>query len=110
MSERNELIVQYFNEGLRYAEIVYLLSTRHGIELSLRHLHRILRSLSLSRRLYSDAGSVVSYVMNTVEENGGLHGYRIMRQRCLERGLSVRMEDVATIMRICDRDGKFLYS
>jgi hypothetical protein len=107
--ERDVLISQYFYEGLTYEEITLVLYERHGIELSVRHLHRILRSLCLSRRMYSETGSVVDFVMNTVEQNGSLHGYRIMRQRCLESGLRVRMQDIATILRLCDPDGEAWY-
>lgn len=84
-NERDLLIFQYFREGLRYRYIVHVLSERHGISVSLRHLNRILRSLALSRRDYSDSGRAVDFVISAVQQNS--HGYRIMRQRCLESGL-----------------------
>ena len=103
--DRDSFISDYFQEGLSYANIVTVLRERHGIQISIRHLHRVLRSLSLRRREYSDARSVVEFVVNSIEHSGRNHGYRIMRQRCLANGLSARTQDVATILRICDPIG-----
>ena len=47
---RNELIKIYFMEGLKYMEIVLILFCHHNIKISVRHLKRILRSLTLQRR------------------------------------------------------------
>ena len=105
--DRDSLISSYFQEGLSYSNIVTVLRESHGIQISLRHLHRILRSLTLRRRVYSDPRSIVDFVVNSVENSGRNHGYRIMRQRCVANGLSVRTHDVATILRICDPIGTY---
>lgn len=108
--DRDDLVSKYFHEGLTYEDIVIVLREHHGISISLRHLHRISRSLMLRRRVYSDARSVVDFVANAIENSGRMHGYRIMRQRCLVNGLRLRAQDVATILRIYDPAGTFLIS
>jgi len=105
--DRDSLISSYFQEVLSYSNNVTVLRESHGIQFSLRHLHRILRSLTLRRRVYSDTRSVVDFVVNSVENSGRNHGYRFMRQRCVANGLSVRNHDVATILRICDPIGTY---
>ena len=96
--DRDSLI----SEGLSYANIVTVLRESHGIQISLRHLHIVLSSFTLRRREYSDARSVVDFVVNSIEHFGRNHGYIILRQRRFANGLSVRTQDVATILRICD--------
>jgi len=96
--DRDSLISSYFQEGLSYSNIVTVLRESHGIQISLLHLHRILRSLTLRQRVYSDARSVGAFVVNSVENSGRNHGYRIMRQRCVANGLSIQTHDVATIL------------
>ena len=64
--DRDSLISSYFQEGLSYSNIVTVLRESHGIQISLRHLHRILRSLTLRRRVYSDPRSIVDFVVNSV--------------------------------------------
>ena len=103
---RNDCILLYFNAGLTYEEIRFLLGDQHDIDISLRHLHRVLRGLMLRRRIYSDSRTVVDFISNAIEHSGPLHGYRVMRQRCIANGLRVRANDVATILRICDPRGK----
>jgi predicted AAA+ superfamily ATPase len=48
--ERGELIERYFKLGLKYKEICLFLLSLHGIEISVRHLKRILRQRQLARR------------------------------------------------------------
>lgn len=105
-TDRDVLVSRYFEQGLTYAEIVVVLREEHGISISVRHLHRVLRSLMLRRRNYSDPRSVVDFVTGSLGHSGRLHGYRLMRQRCLASGLRVRTQDVATILRIYDPVGK----
>ena len=47
--EREDLITNYFNQGLTNAEIVGFLVLRHGIVCSVRTLKRILKRLGLKR-------------------------------------------------------------
>ena len=48
--ERDKLIERYFKLGLKYKEICLFLLSLHCIEISVRHLKRILRQRQLGRR------------------------------------------------------------
>jgi hypothetical protein len=48
--ERDELIERYFKLGLKYKEICLFFLSLHGIEISVRHLKRILQQRQLGRR------------------------------------------------------------
>ena len=63
---RNVLMYRYFNEGLSYADIVRIMSENHDISISFRHLNRLLRSLGLRRRDYSDIPTVVDFILNEI--------------------------------------------
>ena len=53
--EWEKLIEFYFEMGLKYSEIKTVLSSRHGFEISERHLKRFLSERGLSQRKdYSD--------------------------------------------------------
>ena len=52
---RNRLILQYFNLGMKYAEIVAFLSSYHGITLSVQQLKRVLKQLGRSRRIFKSS-------------------------------------------------------
>ena len=107
MDTRSELIYGYFNEGLKYVDILTIMLDTHGIAISLRRLHRILRGggVNLRRRVYSDLPEIIDFVLGELETSGRFHGYRMMRQRCAANGLHVRTPDVADIMRVCDPIG-----
>ena len=77
----------------------------HGIAISLRHLHRILRGVNLRKRVYSDLPEIIDFVLGELETSGRFHGYRMMQQGCAANGLHVRTQDVADIMRVCDPIG-----
>ena len=59
---RDELIQDYFNLGLTAPEIVSFLVCLHGIQISLRHLKRVLKRLGCTRRNLSDLGEIVNGV------------------------------------------------
>ena len=48
--QRNDIIDHYFSLGLAYSEILAFLLCFHGMEISLRQLHRVLRRQGLRRR------------------------------------------------------------
>ena len=81
----DSFISDYLQEGLSYANIVTVLRERHGIQISIRHLHRVLRSLSLRRREYSDARSVVEFVVNSIEHSGRQNHATKMFGKWIER-------------------------
>ncbi|KAJ8305627.1 hypothetical protein KUTeg_016172 [Tegillarca granosa] len=47
---RDDLIALYFHVGYSVREILGFLVTRHGIAISERHIHRLLRRMHLVRR------------------------------------------------------------
>ena len=105
MDTQSELVYGYFNEGLKYVDIFTIMRDTHGIAISLRHFHRILRKVNLRRRVYSDLPEIIDFVLGELETSGPFHGYRMMRQKCAANGLHVRTQDVADIMRMCDPIG-----
>ncbi|KAK3088506.1 hypothetical protein FSP39_019978 [Pinctada imbricata] len=102
---RDNLIEQYFGQGLKYAEIVHVLKHDHGMSLSLRHVKRILQKLHLERRKYSDIRSVVDFIYVQLQSSGQLHGYRIMHEKCRQNGFNVKMNDVRLILKQLDPVG-----
>ena len=63
MGSRAELIQFYFGLGLTHKEIVLCLGFRHNVQISERHLRRLLRIMGLYRRKeLSDILDVAVYV------------------------------------------------
>ena len=68
----------YFHLGLKYREIVSLLALKHDVQISERHLKRILKWLNLARKRYSNIGRVIAFIQTELQGSGRLHGYRMM--------------------------------
>ena len=80
--ERDKLIERYFKLGLKYKEICLFLLSLHGIEISVRHLKRILRQRQLGRRRNpSSPNDVYEALHEEIEGSGRSIGYRSMHQR-----------------------------
>lgn len=105
--ERDELIERYFHLGFRYKEIILFLISCHGIEISERHLKRILRQRGLGRRTNpSSANDVFEAMHKELEGSGNSVGYRSMHQRLRDcRRLVVSRETVRQALRIMDPGG-----
>jgi hypothetical protein len=105
MDEREHLVAIYFDIGMSQLEILAALAT-HGYIISLRHLKRILSSMSLTRRKhYTDIAEVVTFIQKELSGSGKLHGYRWMWQKCVDNGINVRRNDVQHILSILDPEG-----
>ena len=89
---------------MRQNEILSVLSTDHGLTISLRTLQRRLQEHGLYRRLPSELDKAVSFIEEQVA-NSGLSGYRWMYTRCRQNGLLVTRDLVASILQIVDPDG-----
>ncbi len=101
-----QFIEFYFELGLKYKDIRSVLNTRHGFDVSERHLKRILRKKGLSRRKsYSALVDLVDFISHQLQYSGQLHGYRWMYTKCRERGLRVRKEDVRMVLKELDPAG-----
>lgn len=105
--ERDELIERYFQLGFSYKEIILFLISLHGIEISERHLKRILRQRGLGRRTHpSSANDVFEAMYKELEGSGNSVGYRSMHQRLRDcHRLVVSRETVRQALRIMDPDG-----
>ncbi|XP_063955289.1 uncharacterized protein LOC135154065 [Lytechinus pictus] len=105
MAGRDHLISLYFNLGMSYKEIIYILAQEHGIELSERHLKRILALNNFRRRHYTNLADVVQFIEHELQGSGQLHGYRMMHAKCRQNGMHVRKEDVRVILKYLDPEG-----
>ena len=104
---RLEAIRVYFNDGLRYMEIIVFLLLSHGIKLSLRQLKRILKTNGLYRnKHYSREADVKDLVSVEIENSGRCIGYRAMWRRLInDYHVRVPRDKVLQIMRDTDPEG-----
>lgn len=102
-----ELMKQYFYLGFTYAQITLLLFCRHNIKISVRHLKRILKQQSLSRRItYTPFNRVKDIVESELLFSGECIGYRSMWHRLKkDYHLNVKRNDVLLALRTLDPDG-----
>ncbi|KAL3866164.1 hypothetical protein ACJMK2_043492 [Sinanodonta woodiana] len=89
------LVELYFYMDFTYDEIAMILSIKHNMTISVRHLKRKLHELNLTRRKgYSDLDTVLSFIE-----------YPWMCQKCLLNGLKVKKEDIRFMLRMLDPQG-----
>ena len=106
MGSRAELIQFYFGLGLTHKEIVLCLGFRHNVQISERHLRRLLRIMGLYRRKeLSDILDVAVYVDQELSKSGQLHGYRWMHLKCIQNGFVVNQETVRLLIKMFDPVG-----
>lgn len=105
--DREQLIEHYFCLGFSYLEILCFLSLYHGISISIRQLHRILRNMRLRRRSsIRNWEFIVSALEYELEGTGQSLGYRSMQSRLrLRHDVNVDRETVRIILRFIDPDG-----
>ena len=104
---REELIGEYFNMGYCNKEIIVCLFLSHGIQLSIRHLKRILARMGLRRRsLNSNFDAIVDRIEEELKGSGSTVGYRAMWQRLrVDYGLSTSKEFVRKALKVIDPEG-----
>ena len=69
--------------------ILQFLLTYHNIELTMRHLHRILCKQKLFRKSKNVASrEILNSVAEELKESGSSYGYRFINQKCRMKGLS----------------------
>ena len=91
---REELIKCYFQSGFSYSEILVFLATFHGINLTLRHLHRLLREQNLFRRHhFMNWYDIIEFIQKEMLGSGENSGYRRMDQKLRMKGPS-RQKDI----------------
>ena len=58
VDERKSLVELYFHVGMKYKDIISILTEKHDITIRQRQLKRVLVGISLGRRRYSDLTDV----------------------------------------------------
>ena len=100
---REELTKCYFQSGFSYLEILVFLATFHGINLTLRHLHRLLREQSLCRRYhFTDLNVIIEVIQKKLLGSGKNFGYRTMHQKLRMKRVVTNCETVRLIINTLD--------
>lgn len=104
--DHNTLIENYFKLGFQYSEILAFLSALHGIQLSLRQLKRILRTMCLRRQKdHASVEEVVDIIQQELHGTGSGLGYRQMHQLRIEHGIDADRETVQIVLKHLDPEG-----
>ena len=108
----DSLITEYFHAGFAYLEIIELLKSVHGYEISLSTLKRRLNEKNLRRRPLSEVRSSEQEVREAVRQeligSGSRVGYRRVYQELKRKGLIVRKHDVRLLLKELDPEGVML--
>ena len=105
-SPKESLICSYFLAGFPYKDILQFLLTYHNIELTMRHLHRILRKQKLFRKnKIVLSREILNSVAEELKEPGSSYGYRFIHQKCRMKGLSTNRELVRLALKALDPEG-----
>ena len=100
------IIKNYFSAGFSYQEILVLLSLHHGLEISLRQLHRYLRRLGLLRRRNKDDLNIVNLKMKReISSSSSCFRYRLMHQKLRQMGVATDQETVRLTLKALDPEG-----
>ena len=105
---RLQLITEYFYAGFKYFEIVLLLCSRHNINISIRHLKRILKTNNLRRRndVKTPLKDVEDLIRKEIKLSGQCIGYRSMWRRLIhDYKIQVKRNDVMRLIREVDPEG-----
>ena len=102
----DDMIREYFMNGLTYKEIMAMLNSRHGISISIRQLHRMLRRLQLfRRRKRTDVNNVITEVAAELQTSSSSFGHRQMFQKIRMKGIVTDKETVRLTVKALDPDG-----
>ena len=103
---RRAVIKNYFSVGFSYQEILAFLSSHHGLEISLRQLHRYLRRLGLFRRRNNDdLNNVILKMKREISSSSSCFGYRLMHQKLRQMGVTTDQETVRLTLTALDPEG-----
>ena len=90
MMSRSELIEKYLLDGFTYEEIIKMLYFRYSMGISVRTLHRILRTKGLYRRGFpSPLVDDITFIENEIGSSGCPIGYWAMHQRWIRNSYKV---------------------
>ena len=107
-TEKNKevLISYYFRGGYSYAEILNFLATYHSINITTRHLHRLLRKYGLYRRHQkSSMNNLIQVISKDLKSSSRCFGYRSMHQNIRRKGYVADRETVRLIIKTLDPGG-----
>ena len=100
---REELIKCYFQSGFSHSEILVFLATFHGINLTLRHLHRLLQEQNLFRRYhFTNLNDIIEVIQKEMLGSGENFGYRTMHQTLRVEEVVTNRETVCLIIKTLD--------
>ncbi|XP_076602297.1 uncharacterized protein LOC143330033 [Chaetodon auriga] len=96
-----EQCIQYFNEGHSYVVIMDMMSSLHGVHISLRSLKSKLNEAGLYRRKdYSSTNAIIRAIRLELRGPGQLFGYRMMWQVLKQKyNLRVKRDHVMNLLR-----------
>ena len=100
---RLELVEWYFLKGFSYKEIIMFVSNQHGIDISLRQLHRLLRQQNLYRRHHKDTVNIVLEAIKADIDGPFTNlGYRSIHQKLVHNGIKTDRETVRPCLKTID--------
>ena len=101
-----QLVEQYYYLGFRPMEIIQFISSRHGINVKLRSLQRILQSLGLRYRNHQNLSEVIDVIDEELIGTSCTMGYRSMHDMLLKKyKLRTTREIVRQSLRYLDPSG-----
>ena len=98
--DRDTIVREYFRLGFQYKEIRSLLSSRHGVDISLSHLKRELKRLHLKRRNRTPQEETLDAVHSELNAGSNTIGYRTMHQRLQQNGVCATREEVRHVYKV----------
>lgn len=102
----DEVIKRYFDQGLKYAEIVDFLRIDYGITLTVRQLkYRLAKGGHFRRKNHSDIEDVIRFIHYQLQGSSQMFGYRFMHKKCMENNLRIPRHTVRLILRELDPNG-----
>ena len=97
--DRDTIVREYFRLGFHYKEIRSLLSSGHGVDISLSHLKRELKPLHLKRRNRTPQEEILDAVQSELNAGSNTIGYRAMYQRLQQNGVCATRDKNETRLR-----------
>ena len=103
---RLDLVQWYFLKGFSYKVITMFLSNQHGIDISLRQLHRLLHHQNLYRTYHKDTVNIVSEAIKaSIDGPSPNLGYRSIHQKLRHNGIKTGRKTVRLCLKTIDPEG-----
>ena len=103
---RFELVQWYFLKGFAYKEIIMFFSNQHGIDISLRQLHWLLRQQNLYRRYHKHTVNVVLEAIKADIDGPSTNlDYCSSHQKLIHKGIKTDRGTVRLFLKTIDLEG-----